>query len=625
MKSLALIFGLLLAGALASAQQFVTSTIAGTPGTAAYAGDAGPATISQLDHPLCLTIDAQGNIYFVDSGNNVIRKITAATGVINTIAGTGTQGFAGDGGPALQAQFGSIDGLAVDAKGNLYISDTTNSRVRMVNTSGIVSTIAGTGTQGGTGNFGPAVQAQLVYPAGLAVDAKGDLYIADFGNATVRMVNTAGTMIPIAGTDVAGYDVFPGDGGVSYGATLGAPYALAVDSSGNLYIDDLGSSSIRKVDTSGIISTVITQISTGAIATDSAGNLYFADYRNEVIDKLTPGGVPVAFAGNQVQGYAGNGGPASYAEFNLPFGIALDSSGNFYISDYNNDVIRALTPLPASTVIVANGASNVGFGPGGGALPLDRRLSPTMLRRRPSAQPFVPVGANSSPLAISPGEIVTIFGADGLGFSANAQAQPDASGLIETQFANTLVTFNGIPGPVLVSAPNQVTAIVPYELAGATQANVAVINNGQTTGSATVPVAASAPGIFTLDSSAYTTSTFLGSPVLNADGTVNTIYNPAAESSNITLYETGEGLTSPASVDGLIATGPTFAAPQLPVTVMINGIAATVVSAAAVQGLVAGVMKIVVTLPSSVTTSKAVPVTVQVGTVVSPTVTIAVK
>ena len=154
MKSLALIFGLLLAGALASAQQFVTSTIAGTPGAAAYAGDAGPAINAQLNHPLCLTIDAQGNIYFVNSGNNLIRKITAATGVINTVAGTGTQGFAGDGGPALQAQFGSIDGLAADAQGNLYISDTTNSRVRMVNTSGIVSTVAGTGIQGGTGNLG---------------------------------------------------------------------------------------------------------------------------------------------------------------------------------------------------------------------------------------------------------------------------------------------------------------------------------------------------------------------------------------------------------------------------------------------------------------------------------------
>jgi uncharacterized protein (TIGR03437 family) len=625
MKTLPLVFGLLLAVALAPAQQFVTSTIAGTPGTAAYSGDGGPATVAQLNHPFCMTIDSQGNLYFVDSGNNVIREIMAATGVISTIAGTGTPGFAGDGGPGLQAQFGSINGLAVDTKGNLYISDTTNARVRMMNTSGIVSTIAGTGTPGGTGNFGPAVQAELVDPAGLALDASGDLYIADFGNATVRMINTAGIMIPIAGVDVPGYDVFEGDGGVSYGATLGAPYALAVDSSGNLYIDDLGSSSIREVNTSGIINTILTQISTAAITIDSAGNIYYPDYRNEVIDKFTPGGVPVAFAGTQVQGYAGNGGPASYAEFNLPYGIAMDSSGNFYISDYNNDVIRALTPLPASGVIVANGASNVGFGPGGGALPLERNARSILVRRKSSTQLFVPMGANSSPLAISPGEIVTIFGADGLGFSVNAQAQPDANGLIETQFANTLVTFNGIPGPVLVSAPNQVTAIVPYELAGAASANVEVINNGQTTGSATVPVAVSAPGIFTLDSSAYTGSTFLGSPVLNADGTVNTIYNAAAESSNITLYETGEGLTSPAGVDGLIATGPTFAAPLLPVTVTIGGVGATVVSAAAVQGEVAGIMQIVVTLPSSVTTSNSVPVTVQVGTAVSPTVTIAVK
>jgi uncharacterized protein (TIGR03437 family) len=623
MKSLPLVFGLLLA-AMAPAQQFVTSTIAGTPGTAALAGDGGLAIAAQLNHPFCITVDAQGNIYFVDYGNNVIRRITAADGVIDTIAGTGVQGFAGDGGPGLKAQFGSINGLAVDSKGNLYISDTTNSRVRMMNTGGIVSTIAGTGTPGGTGNFGPAVDAQLSYPAGLALDRAGDLYIADFGNATVRMVNTAGTMIPVAGVDAAGYDVFEGDGGLAYAATLGAPFALAVDSSGNVYIDDLGSSSIRKIGANGIINTIVSQISAAAIATDTAGNLYLADYRNAVIEKVSPGGVPVAFAGNQVRGYAGNGGPASYAEFNLPYGLAVDSSGNFYISDYNNDVIRALTPLPASTVIVANGASNVGFGPGGGALPLDRGRS-VVIRRRPSDRPFVPVGANTSPLPVSPGEIVTIFGADGLGFSVNAQAQPDANGLIETQFASTLVTFNGIPGPVLVSAPNQVTAIVPYELAGATSANVRVIFNGQTTGSETVPVAPSAPGIFTLDSSAYTGSTFLGSPVLNADGTVNTIYNLAAESSNITLFETGEGLTTPAGVGGLIATGPTFAVPQLPVTVTIGGVGATVVSAAAVQGEVAGVIQIVATLPASVTTSNSVPVTVQVGTVVSPTVTIAVK
>jgi uncharacterized protein (TIGR03437 family) len=624
MKSPRLLFGLLISAALAPAQQYVASTFAGTPGTAGLAGDGGPALSAEMDHPLCMTSDAKGNIYFVDYGNNVIRKISAGTGIINSIAGTGTQGFAGDGGPGLQAQFGSIHGLAVDTQGNLYISDTTNSRVRMMNTAGIVSTVAGTGTPGGTGNFGPAAQAQLTLPAGLAVDAAGNLYIADYGTWTVRKVTPAGTILPVAGIDSPGYDVFEGEGGPAYAATLGAPYAVAVDSTGNIYIADLGLSSILKIGTNGIINTFVSQVVTAAITTDSAGKLYYADLRNEVIDVVAPGGTPVPFAGNQIQGYAGNGGPASYAEFNLPYGLALDPAGNVYVSDYNNDVIRVLTKLPASTVIVANGASNVGYGPGSGALPLARKES-VVTRRRPSDQVSLPAGANNSPLAIAPGELVTIFGADGLGSSSSTQAQPDANGLIETQLGPTVVTFNGIPGPVLATANNQVTAIVPYELAGAAQASVVVLNNGQTTGSATVPVAASAPGIFTLNSSAYTASGFTGSPILNVDGTVNSVSNAAAEASNITLYETGEGQTSPAGVDGLIATGPTFAKPLAPVTVTINNESATIVSVAAVQGEVAGVIQIVVTIPSGVTTSSAVPVTVQVGTVVSPTVTIAVQ
>jgi uncharacterized protein (TIGR03437 family) len=479
----------------------------------------------------------------------------------------------------------------------LYIADTTNSRIRKMDIHGNISTIAGTGTPGDTGDGGPAVNAELMSPAGLAVDSSGTLYIADFGSATVRKITPAGVIMPVAGIDQAGYDVFPGDGGPAYGATLGAPYSVAVDAAGNIYIGDLGSSSIREVGTNGIINTIVSQVAPGGLAIDAAGNLYIADYHNSVIDKVVPGGTAVPFAGNRIQGYAGNGGPASYAEFNLPYGIAVDASGNVYVSDYNNDVIRTLTPLSPSTVIVANGASN---------------------------QRIVPPGANNSPLAVSPGELVTIFGEDGLGSPSGTQAQPDVNGLIETQLGSTIVTFNGIPGPVLATANNQVTVIVPYELAGASSATVNVLYNGQTTGSAIVPVGASAPGIFTLNSSAYTASGFTGSPVLNVDGTVNTVANAAAEASNITLYITGEGLTTPPSIDGLIAVGPTFTTPQLPVTVMINNEVAAIVSVGGVQGEVAGVTQVVVAIPSDVTTSSAVPVTVQVGNAVSPTVTIAV-
>jgi uncharacterized protein (TIGR03437 family) len=624
MKSLPLISGLLLAVAIAPAQQYVASTIAGTPGTAGLSGDGAPAVNALIDHPLCMTSDSQGNIYFVDYGNNVIREISAATGIINSIAGTGTQGFAGDGSPALQAQFGSIHGLAVDSAGNLYIADTTNSRIRKMDIHGNISTIAGTGTPGDTGDGGPAVNAELMSPAGLAVDSSGTLYIADFGSATVRKITPAGVIMPVAGIDQAGYDVFPGDGGPAYGATLGAPYSVAVDAAGNIYIGDLGSSSIREVGTNGIINTIVSQVAPGGLAIDAAGNLYIADYHNSVIDKVVPGGTAVPFAGNRIQGYAGNGGPASYAEFNLPYGIAVDASGNVYVSDYNNDVIRTLTPLSPSTVIVANGASNIGYGPGGQALPTARVRTSFELRRRRADQRIVPPGANNSPLAVSPGELVTIFGEDGLGSPSGTQAQPDVNGLIETQLGSTIVTFNGIPGPVLATANNQVTVIVPYELAGASSATVNVLYNGQTTGSAIVPVGASAPGIFTLNSSAYTASGFTGSPVLNVDGTVNTVANAAAEASNITLYITGEGLTTPPSIDGLIAVGPTFTTPQLPVTVMINNEVAAIVSVGGVQGEVAGVTQVVVAIPSDVTTSSAVPVTVQVGNAVSPTVTIAV-
>ncbi len=273
---------------------------------------------------------------------------------------------------------------------------------------------------------------------------------------------------------------------------------------------------------------------------------------------------------------------------------------------------------------MANGASNVGFGPGGGALPLLRSRALLFPRRPPEDARFVPAGANTSPLPISPGEIVTIFGADGLGFAVNAQAQPDANGLIETQFGPTVVTFNGIPAPVLVTANNQVTVIVPFELSGATTAKVVVLNNGQTTGSATVPVAAAAPGIFTLNSSAYTGSPFLASPILNADGTINSSQNAAAEASTITLYVTGVGQTSPAGVDGLIAAGSSVVA-QLPVAVSINNENAVVTSASGVQGEVAGVIKVVVTIPAGITTSSAVPVAVSAGNFVSPTVTIAVQ
>jgi uncharacterized protein (TIGR03437 family) len=230
-------------------------------------------------------------------------------------------------------------------------------------------------------------------------------------------------------------------------------------------------------------------------------------------------------------------------------------------------------------------------------------------------------GASDLYLPVAPGEVVSIFG-NNIGFTIQATAQANANGVFATQFAGTMVTFNGISAPILISGPTFVSVVVPYELSGASVANVVVMQNGQTTGTAAIPVADVSPGIFTGTSTGING----GLPVLNADGTVNTTANAAAESSTIILFVTGEGQTSPGGIDGLVNGASNTPVPVLPVTVTVGGTAATVVSAAEASGQVAGVLQVNVTLPAAVTTSSSVLVQVQVGnTALSQQVSIAVQ
>jgi uncharacterized protein (TIGR03437 family) len=565
-------------------QLYETTTVAGIGLSPGYTGDGGPANAAQLANPLALAFDAQGDYFISDSQNHVIREVVAATGNIITVAGNGTPGFSGDGGPATSAQFSVAHSLAVDSAGNLYIADGPNARVRVVNSSGIISTFAGNGTYGWTGDGGLAVNASLYFPVGVTVDGVGNVFIADSGNATVRMVSAAtGIISTIAGYGVTGYGNFPGDGGPAFQDLLGFPYAVTVDESGNVYFADVGTSSIRKVGRNGLINTIVSNISTASLTTDPAGNLYYPDYRNNVINKLLPDGTVIPIAGTGTAGYAGDGGPGAVAQFNQPYGIAIDSSANIYVADYANDVIRKLSPVAAPGAIVVNGASDL----------------------------YLPA---------APGEVVSVFGTN-IGFSTQATAQPGANGIFATQFAGTRVTFNGIPAPVLISGPTFVSVVVPYELNGATVANVVVTQNGQTTGTTAIPVAAVSPGIFT----ATSTGINGGLPVLNADGTPNTPSNAAAESSTITLFVTGEGQTSPGGIDGLVNGASNTPVPLLPVTATVGGTTATVTSAAEAPGQVAGVLQVNVTLPSTVTTSSSVLVQVQVGTTLSQQISIAVQ
>ena len=320
---------------------------------------------AQIARPVGVAVDSAGNLYIADTWSNRILKIDP-TGTITTVAGTGQSGFGEDGGPAVQAQLYRPTGVAVDGSGNLYIADSGNYRIRKVDSTGTITTVAGTGQSGFDGDGGPAVQAQLRSPAGVAVDGSGNLYIADRDNHRIRKVDPTGTITTVAGTGQSG---FGGDGGPAVQAQFARPTGVAVDGSGNLYIADSGNYRIRKVDPTGTITTVAGTRNTGGnrgdggpatwaildspagVAVDSMGNLYIADTLNHSIRKIDATGTIDTIAGGRWEspGFGGDGGPAIQALLFSPSGIAADSAGHLYIADTGNERIRILTPSTART------------------------------------------------------------------------------------------------------------------------------------------------------------------------------------------------------------------------------------------------------------------------------------
>ena len=344
-------------------------TIAGN-GSNYLGGDGGPAT-SALLQPQTVAVDAAGNLYIADNVDSVVRKVTASTGVIATVAGTGTAGYSGDGGAATSARLNQPYGVALDGSGNLYIADSSNHRVRKVTAStGVITTFAGTGTAGYSGDGGAATSAQLSLPQGVAVDASGNLYIADGGSVVRKVAASSGTISTVAGTGKAGYS---GDNGPAASATLNFPSGVAVDGSGNVYIADTSNNRVRKVSAaSGAITTVAGNGTAGyggdgaaatsaelnnpqGVAVDANGNLYIADSNNSRIREVTAGGWITTAAGNGSAGFGGDGAAATSAQLNFPGGVAVSAAGNLYIADTGNLVVRevttAATPAPSLTQI----------------------------------------------------------------------------------------------------------------------------------------------------------------------------------------------------------------------------------------------------------------------------------
>ncbi len=348
---------LLTLSSLASGQGTIT-TLAGN-GVAGFGGDAGPAVNALLSAPTSVAIDAAGIVYIADSANLRIRRVTP-TGVISTYAGSGTGGSEGDGGSAIGARFRNPRRIAVTANGTLYIADTGDHRVRRVTPNGTITAYAGTGNQGLTGDGALAVNAQLDSPEGLAVDAAGNLYIADVGNLRVRRVTPGGVISTYAGN---GDFISTGNGGQAVNAGLAGPTSLAVDSANNLYIGEQGGR-IRRVTPAGIISTIAgtgtlgytgdgglaTTARLGAIrglAVDAAGNILIADTDNRRIRKISAG-IITTEAGNGTAGTSGDGSIATFAQFITPFDVATSATGFFVIADSGAQRIRSVGPVAPS-------------------------------------------------------------------------------------------------------------------------------------------------------------------------------------------------------------------------------------------------------------------------------------
>lgn len=348
------------------------STVAGT-GTSGYTGDGGDATLATLSDPMGVAVDSADNLYIVDLSNHCIRRVDDETGVITTVAGTGAQGYNGDGIAATAAQLNYPFGMAFDAAGNLYIADSTNHRVRRVDiASGIISTIAGTGVAGFSGDGGPATAAQLRDPVDLAFDPEGNLHIAELRNQRVRRIDAvSGVITTIAGTGTQGYN---GDGIAATSADLFYPSGIAFDRKGHLFIGDTGNDRVRRVDAvTGLISTYAGTGTRGfdgdggaataariayvaGVGLDGAGNLFIADQDNHRVRRVdTDSGVISTVAGTGSNGYSGDGGPAIAAQLYYPYDVAVDSRGHLYIADPNNDRVRRVEsagefPVPFLTV-----------------------------------------------------------------------------------------------------------------------------------------------------------------------------------------------------------------------------------------------------------------------------------
>ena len=494
----------------------IISTVAGN-GQAGFSGDGGPATSASFGTTSRMALDSAFNIYISDPDNHRIRRVTA-DGVMRTFAGNGINTSAGDGGPALQASFETPAGLAFDPAGNLYVADSDANRVRKITVNGTISTVAGTGAGVEAGDGGPATQARLNSPAGVAVDANLGLLIADQGGSRIRRVDSiTGLISTIAGTsevgltgdggaaasatlygpvdlfvssgspagqvvliaDAANFRVrsiangilstvagngnygYTGDGGISTNATLPAPDGIAIDPSGNVNVCDRFANRVRTINPFDIINltagtgrpgysgdggraTAAMLVDCDGIAADASGNLYVADTRNRRIRKVSSSGTITTLAGTGDNDFSGDLGPAVSADLSNPQGVAVDAQGNVYIADTGNDRIRKVTPVGIITTIAGNGST--GFAGEGVPATSAQLNGPSRVALDPAGNIYFTDNGNNVVRRISTAGIIrTVAGNGQYGFSG------DGGPATSAMLANPIGLAIDLSGGILIA------------------------------------------------------------------------------------------------------------------------------------------------------------------------------
>jgi len=674
----------------------IITTIAGN-GTQGFSGDNGPATSAEMSYPNGVAADPAGNLYIADS-NGYVRKVAngvistlsevpynqvsavaadpagnlyvsvtgsilkVANAVVTTVAGNGAVGFSGDNGPATSSQLNSsyalipTGGVAVGSAGDVYIADFRNNRIRKVS-HGVITTVAGNGTQGFSGDNGPAASAQLNGPAGIAVDAVGNLYIADSGNYRVRKVAN-GAITTVAGNGTAG---FGGDSGPAASAQLSIGTGVAVDSAGNLYIADAYNQRVRKVS-NGVITTVAGSGSTGSssggfggdngpatsallntpvgVTVDSAGNLYIADAFNQRVRKVS-NGVITTVAGNGTEGFSGDNGPATSTLLNYPSGVEVDSSDNLYILDIGNYRVRKVSNGVITTV-AGNGTG--GFGGDNGPATSAQLLYVNGIAADSAGNLYIADGGNnrirlltpsttpkiaqngvvpvySSTPVVQPGSWTSIYGID----LASTTTLWDND--FPTSLGGTSVTIDNKPAYLWVVSPTQINLQVPDD---STTGLVSVaVTTPSGTATSAVTLAPQAPSFSLLGDNKHVAAEIAtpngtgayGGGTYDLVGPSNTFSfttRPVKAGETLILFGVGFGPTTPAVPAGKVFSG---SAPTInPVTVTIGGVKANISFSGITE---AGLYQINLTVPSTPSGDQPLQATVNgVQTPAGPVVTV---